>query len=195
MKTRLFLLFACATPLLAAAGATAYEVSGNAAARYTQDGKMTFPSGYREWVFLTSGIDMSYSKIAMGMGGSMFDNVFVPAEFYREFLRAGTWPEHTVIVKEARAAAQKGSINKHGKFQTSQMIGVEAHVKDSTRFSGGWAFFDFPGTEPAAQIPEAADCYSCHRQHGAVDSTFVQFYPTLMSVAVQKHSLAPGFKP
>jgi hypothetical protein len=195
MKALFFPLFLTAALAITAEAAAAGEASAEAAPRYTADGKLTFPAWYRQWVFLTSGVDMSYSKIAMDMGGSMFDNVFVPAEAYREFLRTGTWPEHTVIVKEARAAAQKGSINRHGKFQTSQMMGVEAHVKDSRRFSGGWAFFDFQGNEPAARIPEAADCYSCHRQHGAVDSTFVQFYPTLMSVAVQKHTLAPGFKP
>jgi hypothetical protein len=157
---------------------------------YTADGRLIFPSDYREWVFLTAGIDMSYSKIAMPMGHSMFDNVFVDQVSYREFVRTGTWPEFTVIVKEARRASRQGSINKHGEFQTAELMGVEAHVKDSKRFAGGWAFFDFAGQEPAAQIPEAADCYSCHREHGAVDSTFVQFYPTLIGIATQKHTFA-----
>ena len=35
-------------------------------------------------------------------------------------------------------------------------------------------------------------CYSCHEQHGAVDTTFVQFYPTLIDAAKQK---AYWFKP
>lgn len=155
------------------------SMAGGAAPQYTRDGKLAFPSGYREWIFLTSGIDMSYSKIAATMGHSMFDNVFVPVDSYREFLRTGTWPEKTILVKEARAASQKGSINQHGKFQTADMLGVEAHVKDTKRFAAGWGFFDFQGNDPAERIPEAADCYACHRQHGAVDSTFVQFYPTL----------------
>jgi hypothetical protein len=74
-------------------------------------------------------------------------------------------------------------------------MGVEAHVKDTKRFSGGWAFFAFQGHEPANPIPAAAECYACHRQHAAVDTTFVQFYPTLFEVAVRKGTLAPGYHP
>jgi len=33
------------------------------------------------------------------------------------------------------------------------------------------------------------DCQSCHSQNGAVDNTFVQFYPTLLEVAKQKGTL------
>ncbi len=29
--------------------------------KYTADGRLMFPENYREWVYLTSGIDMSYS--------------------------------------------------------------------------------------------------------------------------------------
>jgi acyl carrier protein phosphodiesterase len=34
-------------------------------------------------------------------------------------------------------------------------------------------------------------CNSCHSQHGAVEHTFVQFYPTLLEFARQKHLLKP----
>jgi hypothetical protein len=55
---------------------------------------------------------------------------------------------------------------------------------------GAWAFYGF-GTEtkPAAAIPRSASCYSCHEQHGAVDTTFVQFYPTLLTVAQEKKTV------
>ena len=38
------------------------------------------------------------------------------------------------------------------------------------------------------------DCYSCHEQHGAVDTTFVQFYPTLIKLAEQKGTLRAAYK-
>ncbi len=38
------------------------------------------------------------------------------------------------------------------------------------------------------------DCYSCHEQHGAVDTTFVQFYPTLLKLAEQKGTLSEAYK-
>jgi hypothetical protein len=33
------------------------------------------------------------------------------------------------------------------------------------------------------------DSYSCHDKNGAVDTTFVQFYPTLIDLAKQKGTL------
>jgi cytochrome P460 len=150
-------------------------------AAYTQDGRLQFPDTYREWVYLSSGLDMSYRD--RGMDHSMFDNVFADPTSYREFMRTGTWPDGAQLALETRGATEKGSINKSGKFQNGDMMGVEVHVKDTKRFAGGWAFFAFDGTTPAAQIPTAADCYSCHRDHAVVDTTFVQFYPTLLPVA------------
>ncbi|MBS0379480.1 MAG: cytochrome P460 family protein [Proteobacteria bacterium] len=149
---------------------------------YTPDEKLKFPADYREWVFLTSGLDMSYNTVVMDMGGSTFDNVFVTPEAYAAFKKTGQWPQGTQLVKEARAASQKGSINRHGHFQRGEPVEVEVHVKDA-RFPGGWAFFIFASHEPATRVPEAAACYDCHRRNAAVDTTFVQFYPTLLPVA------------
>jgi hypothetical protein len=59
---------------------------------------------------------------------------------------------------------------------------MEAHVKDS-RFPGQWAFFHFDASGKGTLIPRPADCYTCHEQHAAVDTTFVQFYPTLIPIA------------
>ncbi len=164
---------------------------------YTTDGKLRFPSDYREWIFLTSSLDMNYST-GPGMDHSMFDNVFVPQGAYHSFLQTGKWPEGTVLLKENRVASSKGSINKSGQFQITSTMGLEVHVKDSQRFPGpGWGFFIFPDahSEPAVVIPFSASCYCCHKDHGAVDTTFVQFYPTLMDVAKQKKTLSPTYEP
>ena len=32
-------------------------------------------------------------------------------------------------------------------------------------------------------LPPTERCYSCHSENGAVDNTFVQFYPTMLEVA------------
>jgi hypothetical protein len=157
---------------------------------YSAAGQLKFPENYREWVFLSAGIDMSYRDMGAMPGHSMFDNVFAEPTAYREFVRTGTWPDRTTLVLEIRGAAEKGSINSQGKFQTGEVMGVELHVKDTKRFPGGWAFFAFKGAEPAQQIPTSADCYSCHQQHAAVDTTFVQFYPTLLSIATLKGTLS-----
>ena len=153
---------------------------------------MLFPAEYRQWIFLSSGIDMSYGPGA-GMGHSMFDNVFVNPEAYKAFLETGTWPDKTVLVLEVRGGESKGSINASGHYQNSDMMGVEAHVKDEARFQGKWAFFTFNDTVSAEEIPHQASCYSCHEQHAAVDTTFVQFYPTLLEIARKKGTLSPAY--
>lgn len=160
---------------------------------YTSDGRMVFPSGYREWIYLSSGMDMSY-RAQSGMNHSMFDNVFVNPEAYRAFLQTGAWPDKTIMVLEARMAGSNASINKAGHFQTAELMGREVHVKDEARFPGKWAFFGFDDDQPSKQIPLKADCYSCHEQHGAVDTTFVQFYPTLFDTAKKKGTLSAGYQ-
>jgi hypothetical protein len=120
-----------------------------------------------------------------------FDNVFVTPAAYRSFLNTGKWPDKTMFVLELRSSASKGSINQSGHFQTA-LMGMEAEVKDENRFPGKWAFFDFSGSAASASaIPFSASCYSCHAQNGAVDNTFVQFYPTLLEIAKQKATLKP----
>jgi hypothetical protein len=171
--------------------ATAPAAAAPQTTLYTADGRLKFPADYREWIYLSSGLDMSYRDRGGMQGHSMFDNVFANPAAYREFLKTGTWPNGTLLAMEVRAATEKGSINQSGKFQSGDQMGVEVHVKDA-RFAGGWAFFAFGDKQPAAQIPTAAECYSCHRDHAAVDTTFVQFYPTLLSIARQQGTVKPG---
>jgi hypothetical protein len=160
---------------------------------YTQDGRLLFPEHYREWVFLSSGVDMSYNPKAMAMGHTTFDNVFVNPEAYAKFVQTGSWPDKTVLVLEARAGMEKGSINQRGHYQGADIVGLEVHVKDATKFSGAWAFFDFDKPTTGSLFPKDAGCYSCHADHAAVDTTFVQFYPTLLTIAKEKKTLSESY--
>ena len=138
---------------------------------------------------------MSYSADPAMAGADMFGNTFVQAFAYRAFLRTGTWPEGTAIVLETRGGSSHGSINRHGMFQNTNYMGAETHVKDAARFKGGWAFFSFqPAETAAAEIPHEKSCYSCHKQHAAVDTTFVQFYPTLLPIATKLGTLSKAYQ-
>ena len=171
------------------------RAAGEGAPAYAANGDLLPPTNYREWVFLTSGIDMSYSPKAMDMQDqSTFDNVFVNPAAYRSFLATGTWPDKTVIVLEGRGAHSKGSINQRGHFQGTDLMDLEVHVKDEVRFPGKWAFFAFDTSDKnGSLIPEEAPCYTCHAAHAAVDTTFVQFYPTLLPIARQKGTLSAAY--
>lgn len=175
--------------------ATHAKAATDTAPVYAANGDMLPPTNYREWIYLSTGIDMSYSPTASQMQGeSMFDNIFVNPEAYRSFLATGTWPDKTVMILEPRGARTRGSINQKGHFQSTELMGLEVHVKDETRFPGKWAFFDFDSpTKNGTLIPEKAPCYTCHAAHGAVDTTFVQFYPTLLPIAQKKGTLTAEF--
>ena len=151
-----------------------------------------YPADYRDWIFLSSELDMTYSA-SMPMDHHMFNNVFVNPEAYKVFKATGRWPDKTVLVKEVRGAQAKGSINRGGMFQDTEIMELEVHAKDEKRFPGQWAFFVFGDTKPAAAIPQAAQCYTCHASHGAVDNTFVQFYPTLKPIAEGKKTLSAAY--
>jgi hypothetical protein len=155
----------------------------------TGDSQLKFPEHYREWVYLSTGFDMSYNP-AMQMNHHLFDNVFVNPEAYKAFLGTGSWPDHTMLVLEVRSAEGKGSINQKGNYQGTAVMGLEVHVKDEARFPGKWAFFSFDNSRTGKLFPPSADCYSCHAAHAAVDTTFVQFYPTLLPIANQKGTLS-----
>jgi Cytochrome P460 len=164
-------------------------VPATEAPAYTSDGSLMPPTHYREWIYLTSGIDMSYSSTA-NPDHSMFDNVFVNPASYRSFLTTGTWPDKTTLVLEIRGAESPVSINKRGHTQSGEIMGMELHVKDH----GKWSFYDLSGDAKAGKlIPPPASCYTCHEAHAAVDTTFVQFYPTLLPLAKQKNTLSPAY--
>ena len=133
---------------------------------------------------------MTYQRAA-GDRDPAFTNVFVNPSAYRSFLATGHWPDKTMLVLEIRASASKGSINRGGSYQ-SDLIAIEGEVKDSTKFpQSGWAFFAFGKDSTGKLLPRTQDCHACHADHGAVDNTFVQFYPALLEIAKKKGTVKP----
>ncbi len=154
--------------------------------KYTAEGELTLPGNYREWIFLSSGLGMTYGPAAARsrQGSPLFDNVFVNPGSYREFLKTGKWANGTAFLLDIRSSKSHGSINKDGHFQKA-LSGLEAEVKDE---HGEWKFYDFPTKngvpKPSGKLlPATASCYACHSKNTAVENTFVQFYPVLMEVA------------
>jgi Cytochrome P460 len=148
--------------------------------QYTSDNQLLPPKNFREWIFLSSGLGMTYNPGSMDH--IMFTNVFVPQWAYARFMQSGKWPDKTVFVVEERFAETKGSINKVGHFQTGVM-GYGVEVKDETRFPDKWAYFNFDEGSKSAQANPKNACWQCHEEHAAVEHSFVQFYPTLKPVA------------
>ncbi|HEY1461839.1 MAG TPA: cytochrome P460 family protein [Terriglobales bacterium] len=147
--------------------------------QFTTKNELILPANYRQWVFLSSGLGMSYGSSS---DHPMFTNVFTPQWAYNEFLKSGKWPNQSIFVVEERGSETKGSINHGGRFQTD-IMGLAVEVKDESRFPDKWAYFGFSGEgNPSSANPKTA-CWQCHEDHAAVEHTFVQFYPTLKPVA------------
>jgi cytochrome P460 len=168
---------------------------------FTSAGQLVRPLDYRSWVFVTSGLGMTYGPAKPAEGQPpLFDNVFVTRDAYDEFLRSGTWPDKTMFILEGRRAEANVSINNGGHTQ-GQMAFMEAAVKDTARFknTGGWGYFSFDSrgglVESAAALPPTASCYACHAANTAVDNTFVQFYPELFAVAKAKGTIRATYDP
>jgi hypothetical protein len=192
--------FAClAAAALAAATASADEL----APKFTASGELERPADYREWVYLTSGLDMFYGPAA-NRGSTnrppLFDNVFVTRAAYQEFRRSGTWPDKAMFILEVRRAEQAASIDNTGHSQ-GDLVAIEAAVKDTQRFgadpaSNGWGYFAFDGERASAPaLPTTATCYACHATNTAVDNTFVQFYPTLFDIAKRLGTVKASYDP
>ena len=165
---------------------------------YAPGGELIRPADFREWVFVTSGLGMTYNQPAAGAAprAPNFTNVYVNPSSYRVFMKTGRWPDKTMFILEIRAATSEGSINKGGHFQTNLVV-IEASVKDEARFAGQWAYFDF-GRDMKTQVaalPKTERCYACHADNAAVDNTFVQFYPTLLEVAEKMGTLKTTTSP
>lgn len=172
---------------------------GQDAPVYRAGNALVLPEDYRTWPYIGGGLGMTYADeggTPSAAENPTFSHAFVNPSSYRHFMETGQWKDGTVFMLEFRASATEQSINTGGFFSTHLVV-LEAEVKDS-RFPDGWAYYAFGRggrfAEAAAPLSEeaAADCVACHTEHGAVERTFVQFYPTLLDVARAKGTLRPG---
>jgi hypothetical protein len=157
--------------------------------RFTPDNQLIRPEGYREWVFVGASLGMTYKQDGEAPGHPTFHNVYLNPQAYQEYKKTGKFPERTILVMEVLTPATQVSINRQGQFG-DRPLGVEAAVKDSSRFPETWAYFDFiqggkkpfPGADTAKAFPKER-CWACHVEHGQTDNVFTQFYPVLRRAA------------
>ncbi len=169
------LLFCCSV-LLSASPPDAFEP------RFTAKNELLRPEDYREWIFLSSSLGMTYDEDRGPSQHPNFHNVFINPPAYRAFRETGRFPENTILVLEILSSASGASINRQGHTQ-GEFRSMEAAVKNSARFPEGWAYFSFRGSDgklkdQAAAFPKK-DCWACHTEHAQTDNVFTQFYPTL----------------
>jgi cytochrome P460 len=158
---------------------------------FDSDGKLKLPTGYRRWVFV--GAPLTPDGLNNGKAGfPEYHHVYVEEKNLDVYLKTGSFPEGTVIVKELTRVlnptfpdGSRTEPSGRGYFN-GEFNGMDVTVKDSKRFANtnGWGFFNF-GHHPlpyaeSAKEASAAECASCHAAFVAkTDMTWVQFYPIL----------------
>lgn len=140
------------------------------------------PTGYDTWPLVGSSLGLSYSG-RPDNGPGTFHRVYMNPTGYAAFKKTGQFPEGTMFVLESYQAQEKKSIAQGG-YTEGARVGLDASVKDKSRYPDGWAYFNFDnGAAPTARAFPDARCHSCHLAHGEKDSVFVQFYPNLREKA------------
>jgi len=99
------------------------------------------PSSYRGWVALRR----PAGPHAVGV-------TYVSPDAYHQYTVTGMYPEGTVLI-----------------WQSSDTPELLASVRDSSRFDGGWGFFDFTAREgkapaKAEPLPDSSGCRTCHQR-------------------------------
>lgn len=142
------------------------------------------PEGYRDWILVGPSATAHRSGVshgAAGTTGAAIPTVYIDPSGYREYAKTGRFPEGTVMVWESVSREPETADRAHKESPV-----LLASVKDSTRFDGGWGFFNFTGlegspTSKARALPGSNGCRTCHRRDAETDQVFTQFYPVLQS--------------
>jgi hypothetical protein len=165
--------------------------ASSSTAVFDSNGRLRLPTGYRRWVFV--GAPLTPNGLNNGKAGfPEYHHVYVEEKNLDAYLKTGSFPEGTVIVKELTRVldptfpdGSRTEPSGRGYFN-GEFNGLDVTVKDSKRFAktNGWGFFNFghhplPYAESAEEAP-ASECAGCHGAYVAkTDMTWVQFYPML----------------
>jgi len=170
---------------------------------FSADGTMQLPTGFRKWVFVGAPLTpegLNDGKYNCNAGGTNctrsnfpeYHHVYIEQKNVDAYLRTGSFPEGTVIVKELTRVldptfpdGSRKEPSGRGYFNGAYN-GIDLSMKDSKRFANtnGWGFFTFghhplPYNKTSAERP-ATECAGCHIANVAkTDMTWIQFYPLL----------------
>lgn len=162
---------------------------GDTMPRYAGD-SLIRPDGFERWILAGASMGLGYSQPsgadAAGATGGMFHNVYIERTAYQHYVRTGKFREGTMMAMTLYEPGQKVHPSKQGFFE-GNFLAVEFSLKDSARYPGSWAYFNFgKGARGSRAVANPRQgCQSCHAQNAADDNVFVQFYPTLRAVSAK----------
>lgn len=143
---------------------------------YDGTGALRKPTGWEQWTFLGSAVDLSYTSAAPPASDVLSAAYMEPTAF-RSFKAAGEFREGTMTIVAAYATTSAGPPALGGTVPTD-LVAFEMSVKDAERAPEGWAYYQFADGDTARASPRP-DCFDCHDQHAETDHVFTQYYPAL----------------
>ncbi|HEY7530148.1 MAG TPA: cytochrome P460 family protein [Gemmatimonadota bacterium] len=183
---------------------------------FTARGALVRPEGVERWILVGASLGMGYAPAAdartetegegptgegetatasgplpdvlaaaRGRASEHFHNVHLDPASFDHYAETGEFREGAMLAMVVHPAERGAAPSRRGLVEGDR-VGLELAVKDSRRFDGGWAYFDFTGgggsLRPAARPFPPAACAACHAAHAAKDNVFVQFYPVLRAL-------------
>jgi len=162
---------------------------------WTGENKLSLelPKDFRRWVYL--GAPLTPNGLNSGKSNfPEFHNVYVQPEAFQHYRDHGEWPEGTILLKELQLTGGKAAEKDGSRYETSgrgyfpgPVNGVDASVKDSTRFSESknWGYFNFghhaPPYSAYAKAAPIASCAGCHIANADEDMVYMEMYRPIVT--------------
>jgi len=144
-----------------------------AAASAADPPAVKYPTGYREWVHVTSMVVFSDKSPLFGAFSGMH-HVYVNKVGLAAAKSHGTYPDGSVLVLDLLQANEVEGTYREG---ARKLLAVMQ--KDSQRFkqTGGWGFEGFKDGTPRARVvtDPAGQCFACHQAQKDRDHVFSLF--------------------
>ncbi len=158
--------------------------------KWTSNGELELPTGYREWVYL--GSPLTPNALNDGAAGfPEYHNVYMHPAAFKIYKETNEFPEGTILLKELQLT-KEGQEDDGSRYEVSgrgyfpgSYNGIDIAVKDSTRFaeSENWGYFNFghhaPPYAKSAPAAPTASCAQCHIDNATEDMVFSEFYQIL----------------
>jgi hypothetical protein len=153
-------------------------------AKFTADGELVRPEGWREWQYV--GTPVTPNSLNGGQAPfPEFHSVYIDPESWAHYKQTGEFREGTMLAKELASVGATSATSGQGFFM-GEFIGFEIAYKSAEHFPdepANWAYFSFghkpePYNDTAKAMPTAA-CAACHVAAAAEDMVFTQYYPVL----------------
>jgi hypothetical protein len=100
--------------------------------KFTDDGKLKKPVGYRKWMYV--GTPLTPNDLNGGEASfPEFHAVYIDPGSFAHFAKTGKFRDGTVMVKELSSVGSKKATSGKGYFM-GEFTGLEVSIKDSKRF-------------------------------------------------------------